>query len=252
MTTFFPCGPLRGGLLRRRTVHGGTPGDTGPSPGVLSRHTGPGGILSLEEAVRRMTGLPASILGLDDPGRVDSPGGGRKRIRQGFAAGPGPLRSRQPGGPGPTSIPPHHGAGMDMVWVRRSRSGRRGLRPGGRIRSVSSGRGGGGGCGGGQGPMKAPGVILSLEAFGVEPPWAPTGFPLNGKTTEGNSPNQYPKPLRSCGAWTFLHLGGHLPPPGGMDRHPVPLGRLRNRAPDRSLVRPGVAPERLLGPGVAL
>jgi len=81
---------------------------------VLSRHTGPGGILSLEEAVRRMTGLPASILGLDDPGRVDVP---RGRIRQGFAADlvlfdPANLEDRA------DFESPHTTAlGMDMVWV---------------------------------------------------------------------------------------------------------------------------------------
>jgi N-acyl-D-amino-acid deacylase len=41
------------------------------------------GVLTLEEAVRKMTGLTASTLGLDDPGQVDVP---RGLIREGFAA----------------------------------------------------------------------------------------------------------------------------------------------------------------------
>jgi N-acyl-D-amino-acid deacylase len=81
---------------------------------VLSRHTGPGEVLSLEEAVRRMSGLPASILGLDDPGRVEVP---RGRIRQGFAADlvlfdPANLEDRA------DFESPHTTAlGMDRVWV---------------------------------------------------------------------------------------------------------------------------------------
>lgn len=81
---------------------------------VLSRHTGTGGVLSLEEAVRRMTSLPASIVGLDDPARVDLP---RGRIRQGFAADmvlfdPGRLEDRADfESPHTTSL------GMDLVWV---------------------------------------------------------------------------------------------------------------------------------------
>ena len=41
------------------------------------------GVLSLEEAVHKMSGLTASVLELDDPGRVDVP---RGLIREGFAA----------------------------------------------------------------------------------------------------------------------------------------------------------------------
>lgn len=40
-------------------------------------------LFSLEEAVRKMTGLPAATLGLDDPEKVDVP---RGQIREGFAA----------------------------------------------------------------------------------------------------------------------------------------------------------------------
>lgn len=40
-------------------------------------------LLSLEEAIHKMSGLPAATLGLDDPDRVDTP---RGLIREGFAA----------------------------------------------------------------------------------------------------------------------------------------------------------------------
>lgn len=81
---------------------------------VLSRYAGPDELLSLEEAVRRMTTLPASILGLDDSTRVEIP---RGRIRQGFAADlvlfhPDSLVDRADfGSPHTTSL------GMELVWV---------------------------------------------------------------------------------------------------------------------------------------
>ncbi len=70
------------------------------------------GVLALEEAVRKMTGLTASTLGLDDPGRVDVP---RGLIREGFAADlvvfdPERVRDRA------TFEEPHRLAG-GMSWV---------------------------------------------------------------------------------------------------------------------------------------
>lgn len=50
---------------------------------VIRRHVVENGDLALEEAIRKMSGLNASILRLDDPGVVETP---RGRIRQGFAA----------------------------------------------------------------------------------------------------------------------------------------------------------------------
>ena len=50
---------------------------------IIRQYVTEEGVLSLEEAVRKMTGLTASTLGLDDPGRVDVP---RGLIREGFAA----------------------------------------------------------------------------------------------------------------------------------------------------------------------
>jgi len=50
---------------------------------VLSDYTGPDALLSLEEAIHKMTGKTASIIGLDDPARVAIP---RGRVESGYAA----------------------------------------------------------------------------------------------------------------------------------------------------------------------
>ncbi len=55
----------------------------GSFPRVLRRHVREEGLLPLEEAVRKMTGLPASILGLHDPTRVAVP---RGTLQEGWAA----------------------------------------------------------------------------------------------------------------------------------------------------------------------
>jgi N-acyl-D-amino-acid deacylase len=50
---------------------------------ILREHVAEKGLLELEEAIRKMSGLTASIVGLDDPDRVDVP---RGQIRAGWAA----------------------------------------------------------------------------------------------------------------------------------------------------------------------
>ncbi len=50
---------------------------------VLSTFAGESRILGLEEVIRKMSSLPAEILGLDDPGRIDVP---RGTVREGMAA----------------------------------------------------------------------------------------------------------------------------------------------------------------------
>lgn len=50
---------------------------------VLRRYVVEEGMLGLEEAVRKMSGLTASVFGLDDPGLVDIP---RGQLREGWAA----------------------------------------------------------------------------------------------------------------------------------------------------------------------
>lgn len=81
---------------------------------VLRRHVEEEGLLTLEEAVRAMSGLTATIVGLDDPERVDTP---RGQIRAGWAADlvvfrPSEVRDRA------TYEDPHQLAtGMRGVWV---------------------------------------------------------------------------------------------------------------------------------------
>ena len=50
---------------------------------VINEYTSEGGFLELEEAIRKMSGQTASIIGLDDPEKVDLR---RGYVRQGFAA----------------------------------------------------------------------------------------------------------------------------------------------------------------------
>ncbi|MEX1212587.1 MAG: amidohydrolase family protein [Balneolaceae bacterium] len=72
------------------------------------------GLLSLEEAIHKMSGLPASLLGLDDPGRTDTP---RGLIRKGYAAD---LLLFTPENIHETTTfeTPHQLAeGIDWVWV---------------------------------------------------------------------------------------------------------------------------------------
>lgn len=100
---------------------------------VLSRHTGSGGVLGLEEAVRRMTALPAAVVGLDDPRRVETP---RGRILQGFAADlvlfdPANLVDRAD-----FESPHTTSGGMDRVWV----NGRTAWQDGGVVPGASSGQ----------------------------------------------------------------------------------------------------------------
>lgn len=81
---------------------------------VLTRHTGPGELLSLEEAVHKMTGRTASILGLDDPNRTAPP---RGLVREGYAADllafdPDDVEDRAD-----FTNPHRHARGMEQVWV---------------------------------------------------------------------------------------------------------------------------------------
>ncbi len=81
---------------------------------VLNRYSGDEKLLDLEEAVHKMTGQTASILGLDDPENVSVP---RGRVQTGYAAdllafNPTEVQDRA------TFEHPHQYAeGMRMVWV---------------------------------------------------------------------------------------------------------------------------------------
>jgi len=81
---------------------------------VIARYVMQEGLLPLEEAVRRMTTLPAAIVGLDDPDRVGLP---RGRIQQGFAADlvlfyPDSVKDLAD-----FEHPSRTARGMDRVWV---------------------------------------------------------------------------------------------------------------------------------------
>lgn len=81
---------------------------------IIRQYVNEEGVLSLEEAVRKMTGLTASTLGLDDPGQVTVP---RGLVWEGFAADlvvfdPAAVRDRA------TFEEPHRLAeGMSWVFV---------------------------------------------------------------------------------------------------------------------------------------
>ena len=81
---------------------------------IIRQYVSEEGVLSLEEAVRKMTGLTASTLGLDDPGQVAVP---RGLVWEGFAADlvvfdPAAVRDRA------TFEEPHRLAeGMSWVFV---------------------------------------------------------------------------------------------------------------------------------------
>lgn len=81
---------------------------------VLARYAGPDALLSLEEAVHKMTGRTASIVGLDDPDRVRVP---RGLVREGYAADllafdPAEVRDRAD-----FTHPHRYARGMRRVWV---------------------------------------------------------------------------------------------------------------------------------------
>jgi N-acyl-D-amino-acid deacylase len=86
----------------------------GSFPRVIRRWVIENERLALEEAVRKMTGLPASILGLDDPDHMNPP---RGRLEEGWAADilvfdPANLRDRAD-----FEAPHRLAGGMDGVWV---------------------------------------------------------------------------------------------------------------------------------------
>lgn len=86
---------------------------------VLARYTGPDAPLHLEQAVHKMTGQTASIIGLDDPARVRVP---RGLVREGYAADllafdPAAVQDRA------DFAHPHRLArGMRRVWVNGTRT----------------------------------------------------------------------------------------------------------------------------------
>lgn len=100
---------------------------------VIARYVVEEGSLSLEEAIRKMTSFPASILGLDDSERVEVPTG---VIREGWAADvvvfdPGRVRDRA------TFEEPHRlSSGMRSVWV----AGELAWREGGSVGGPGNGR----------------------------------------------------------------------------------------------------------------
>ncbi len=111
----------------------GHPRGYGSFARILHRWVAAEGLLTLEEAVRRMSGLPASILGLADAGRTDLP---RGLLGEGWAADlalfdPAAVRDRA------DFEDPHRIAeGVSGVWV----GGRLTWRDGALVPGVASGR----------------------------------------------------------------------------------------------------------------
>jgi N-acyl-D-amino-acid deacylase len=81
---------------------------------VIRRYVVEDELLSLEEAVRRMAGLTASIVGLDDPARVQSP---RGQVRVGWAADLVAFDPREVQDRAGYDAPHRLAEGMRMVWV---------------------------------------------------------------------------------------------------------------------------------------
>lgn len=81
---------------------------------ILRRYVVEEGLLELEEAVRKMTSLPASILGLDDPSRVEVPTG---VLREGWAADVVVFDPRRVEDRADFEHPHRLATGMDRVWV---------------------------------------------------------------------------------------------------------------------------------------
>jgi N-acyl-D-amino-acid deacylase len=81
---------------------------------VLRRHVAEAGDLTLEDAVRKMSGLNAAIVGLDDPARVAP---ARGRIRQGFAADLVLFDPARVADRADFEEPHRLSEGMDLVWV---------------------------------------------------------------------------------------------------------------------------------------
>jgi N-acyl-D-amino-acid deacylase len=81
---------------------------------VLGTFAGESAILSLEEAVRKMSSLPASILGLDDPSRVAVP---RGLLREGWAADLAVFNAAEIRDRADFEAPHTLAAGMRAVWV---------------------------------------------------------------------------------------------------------------------------------------
>lgn len=117
-------------------LRGGHPRGFGAFPRVLSRYVRERGVLTLEEAIRRMTSLPAAQVGIEDRGR----------IRVGAAADlvlldPGRVRDRAT-----FDEPTLTAEGIDRVWVNGEevyRDGRvTGAQPGRALRRGSAGAGG--------------------------------------------------------------------------------------------------------------
>jgi len=92
----------------------GHPRGYGTFPRIIRRHVLEEGHLTLEEAVRKMTGLTASILGLDDPERVGLP---RGLLAPGFAADITLFRPEELLDRADFENPHRLAEGMAGVWV---------------------------------------------------------------------------------------------------------------------------------------
>lgn len=86
---------------------------------VLARYTGPEEVLRLEEAVHKMTGQTASILGLDDSTRVRTP---RGRVRGGYAADLLAFDLNAVQDRADFAHPHRLAKGMEGVWVNGTRT----------------------------------------------------------------------------------------------------------------------------------
>lgn len=100
---------------------------------VLRHHVAEVGHLTLEDAVRKMSGLNASIVGLDDPDLVAVP---RGRIRQGFAADLVLFDPARVADRADFEEPHRLSEGMDLVWV----NGEPAWQDGGPVPDVRPGR----------------------------------------------------------------------------------------------------------------
>jgi N-acyl-D-amino-acid deacylase len=81
---------------------------------VIRRYVVEEGTLGLEEAVRKMSGLTASIFGFDDPARVDVP---RGQVREGWAADFVAFDPAEVNDPADFERPHVLAEGMRAVWV---------------------------------------------------------------------------------------------------------------------------------------
>ncbi len=100
---------------------------------VIRRYVVEQRVLSLEEAIRKMTSLPASILGMDQPARTTLPVG---LVRAGWAADLVAFDPEEVRDPASFEEPHRLAEGMRRVWV----SGRPALRDGAPVADARYGR----------------------------------------------------------------------------------------------------------------